>query len=245
MSAKIFDLVTLTLKFDLLLKSLNLGHSFLTRRDWDFIWIFLVARPFHGYQNFWPSNLEVWPFKNFNLGHSFLTRGGWDFICTFPVTRPFHGYQNFWPWPWSLTYFKKNFYLSHRFLTRRGRAFIFHICIPCSKTFGAVPWFLTYWSWPCKLTYFKKKIVLDWLLNQRRYLLLLFTYGYCLRAMLSFWQLWFWHVFFGILVLSALYTTAASWKFSCIICKFIQGLLASPYYGGLESRISNRNTLFP
>ena len=29
---KIFDLVTLTLKFDLLLKNFNLGHSFLTRR---------------------------------------------------------------------------------------------------------------------------------------------------------------------------------------------------------------------
>ena len=32
MGTKIFDLVTLTLKFDLLLKDLNLGHSFLIRR---------------------------------------------------------------------------------------------------------------------------------------------------------------------------------------------------------------------
>ena len=29
----IFDLVTLTLKFDLLLKNFNLGHNFLTRSD--------------------------------------------------------------------------------------------------------------------------------------------------------------------------------------------------------------------
>ena len=36
MGTKIFDLVTLTLKFDLLLKNFNLGHSFLTRsgRGW-------------------------------------------------------------------------------------------------------------------------------------------------------------------------------------------------------------------
>ena len=32
MGTKIFDLVTLTLTFDLLLKNFNLGHSFLTRR---------------------------------------------------------------------------------------------------------------------------------------------------------------------------------------------------------------------
>ena len=37
MSTKIFDLVTLTLKFDLLLKNFNLGHNFLARRGRDFI----------------------------------------------------------------------------------------------------------------------------------------------------------------------------------------------------------------
>ena len=52
MGTKIFDLVTLTLEFDLLLKNFNLGHSFLTRRGRDFICTFLVTRPFHGYQNF-------------------------------------------------------------------------------------------------------------------------------------------------------------------------------------------------
>ena len=33
----------------------------------------------------------------------------------------------------------KNFNLGNSFLTRRGRAFIFHICIPCSKIFNVVP----------------------------------------------------------------------------------------------------------
>ena len=33
----IFDLVTLTLKFDLLLKSFNFGHNFQTRSDMAFI----------------------------------------------------------------------------------------------------------------------------------------------------------------------------------------------------------------
>ena len=41
MGTKIFDLVTLTLKFDLLIKNLNLGHIFLTRR----------GRAFMGQQN--------------------------------------------------------------------------------------------------------------------------------------------------------------------------------------------------
>ena len=33
----IFDLVTFTLKFDLLMKNFNLGHNFLTRRDQAYI----------------------------------------------------------------------------------------------------------------------------------------------------------------------------------------------------------------
>ena len=37
----------------------------------------------------------------------------------------------------------KNFNLGYSFFTRRGWAFIFHMCIPCSKTFNALPWFLT------------------------------------------------------------------------------------------------------
>ena len=46
---KIFDLVTLTLKFDLLLKNFNLGHNFLTRSDRAFILHMCIAcdKTFH------------------------------------------------------------------------------------------------------------------------------------------------------------------------------------------------------
>ena len=37
MGSKIFDLVTLTLEFDLLLKNFTFGHIFLTRRGGAFI----------------------------------------------------------------------------------------------------------------------------------------------------------------------------------------------------------------
>ena len=50
----------------------------------------------------------------------------------------------------------KNFNLAYNSLTIIGRAFIFHMCIPCDKTFPWVPKFLTSWPWPWSLTYFKK-----------------------------------------------------------------------------------------
>ena len=55
----------------------------------------------------------------------------------------------------------KNFNLGHIFLTRRGRAFIFHMCIPCSKTFrhcAMISDVLT----STLLVYLLKKIVLDY-----------------------------------------------------------------------------------
>ena len=33
----------------------------------------------------------------------------------------------------------KNFNLGHKLLTVRERAFIFHMCIPCDKTFHTIP----------------------------------------------------------------------------------------------------------
>ena len=48
----------------------------------------------------------------------------------------------------------KNFNLAHNSWTNIGRAFIFHMCIPCDKTFPWVPKFLTLWPWPWRLTYF-------------------------------------------------------------------------------------------
>ena len=54
MGTKIFDLVTLTLKFDLLLKNFNLGHSFLTRRGRAFIFHMYIPcdKTFPWVQNF-------------------------------------------------------------------------------------------------------------------------------------------------------------------------------------------------
>ena len=43
MGTKIFDLVTLTLEVDLLLKNFNLGHSFLTRRGRAFIFHMYIS----------------------------------------------------------------------------------------------------------------------------------------------------------------------------------------------------------
>ena len=57
--------LTLTLKFDLLLKNFNLGHNFLTRNDRAFILHMCIAynKTFHMVYNFWlcDLDLEVWP----------------------------------------------------------------------------------------------------------------------------------------------------------------------------------------
>ena len=74
----IFDLVTLTLTFDLLLKNFNLGHNFQTRSVRTFILHICIPcdRTFHMEPLFltlwrWPWNLAyVW--KNFNLGCYFM-----------------------------------------------------------------------------------------------------------------------------------------------------------------------------
>ena len=50
-----------------------------------------------------------------------------------------------------------NFNLANNFWTVSAKAFIFHMNIPCNKTFPLVPLLLTLWSWPCSLTHFKKK----------------------------------------------------------------------------------------
>ena len=104
MDTKIFDLVTLTLTFDLLLKNFNLGHSFLTRRGRAFIlhMYILVTRPFDGYQHFLPVTLTLTfdlLLKNFNLGHSFLTRRGRAFILHMyiPCDKTFPCVQTFLP----------------------------------------------------------------------------------------------------------------------------------------------------
>ena len=102
MGTTIFDIVTLTLTFDLLLKYFSLGHSFLTRRGRAFVlhmyipcdktcpWItqFLTLWP-------WPWSLTFFK-KNFNLGHSFLTRRGRAFIfhICIPCSKIFNAVQS-------------------------------------------------------------------------------------------------------------------------------------------------------
>ena len=54
----------------------------------------------------------------------------------------------------------KNFNLAYNSWTTIGRGFIFHMCIPCDKTFPWVPKFLTSWPWPWSLTYFQKTLTL-------------------------------------------------------------------------------------
>ena len=74
---KIFYLVILTLKFDLLLKNFNLGHNFQTRRDR----VFLVTRPFKLYHNFRPHDLDLEVdklVKNFNFGCYLMMVATWQ-----------------------------------------------------------------------------------------------------------------------------------------------------------------------
>ena len=95
--------MTLTLKFDLLLKNFNLGHNFLTRGDRlsYCTCVLLVTRPFTWYHNFWPSDLDlgsltffwktlnlVMTFKPEVIGLSYCT-------CVVLVTRPLTWYHNF------------------------------------------------------------------------------------------------------------------------------------------------------
>ena len=55
----------------------------------------------------------------------------------------------------------KNFNLGHNFWTIRGRALIFHMCIPCDKTFPLMPTFLNLWPRPWPLTTVAKNLNLD------------------------------------------------------------------------------------
>ena len=64
----------------------------------------------------------------------------------FLLTRPFRWYQNYftyWPWPWPLILYPESFNLANNFWTIRHRAVIFHMYVPCDKTFPLVPNYLT------------------------------------------------------------------------------------------------------
>ena len=138
---------------------------------WYFTRVFLVIRAFCGYNYVWPCDLDlgVWPiFKNFNLANNFwiVSARALIFHMSIPCDKTF---------PWVYHYFLscdltltlefdllfKNFNLANNFWTVSARALIFHMSIPCYKTF---PWvyhyFLPYdidlrvwpifWKlWPC------------------------------------------------------------------------------------------------
>ena len=46
------------------------------------------------------------------------------------------------------TNISKNLNFFNNFWTNRLRAFIFHMCMPCYKTFPLIPQFSTVWHWP-------------------------------------------------------------------------------------------------
>ena len=82
----IFYLVTLTLKFDLLLKNFNLSHRLLTRRG-----RVCILHMYIPCDKTFPMGTKIFDLatltlkfdlllENFNLGHSFLTRRGRAFI---------------------------------------------------------------------------------------------------------------------------------------------------------------------
>ena len=79
----------------------------------------------------------------------------WYFTWIFPVIRPFRGYHYFDPVTLTLEFdpFFENLNLAYNFWTVSARVFIFHLSIPCDKTFPWVPFFLTLWPWPLNLTY--------------------------------------------------------------------------------------------
>ena len=52
------------------------------------------------------------------------------------------------------------FNLANNFWSVSARALIFHMSIPCDKTFQWVPIFFTLWPWPWSLTHFLKTLTL-------------------------------------------------------------------------------------
>ena len=131
---KNFDLVTLTLTFDLLFKKLNLGFNFWTKRDRAFI--LQVGIPCGKTFLFVPKVLTLWPWpwlltyfsKNLTLAITFESKEIRlsYYICGFLMTRPFLSVPKiFDPVTLTLTFdllFKK-LNLSHNFWIKTERSY--------------------------------------------------------------------------------------------------------------------------
>ena len=99
-----FELVTLTVTFDLLLKNFNIGHNFFIVRDRAFIFGMWIP-----YDKTFPTEpfiLNMWPWpwpltyfwKTLTLAITFLSYEiKLSYLaCVFPMTRPFKWYHKFW-----------------------------------------------------------------------------------------------------------------------------------------------------
>ena len=102
---KIFDLLTLTLKFDLLFKNFNIGHNFWMACGVTFIIHMCVPydKPFLLVPNVLTSWSWPWTLTHFSKTLTLAITFEWQvmglsyFTCVFLITIPFYWYQNFWP----------------------------------------------------------------------------------------------------------------------------------------------------
>ena len=84
-----------------------------------------------------------------------------------------------------------NFNLANNFWTVSARALIFHMSIPCDKTFPWIPLFFTLWPWPWSLTYFCKTLTL--LITFEQWVLELWYFTWVFLVIRPFcWYLTFW-----------------------------------------------------
>ena len=138
----IFDLVTLTLKFDLLLTNFNLGHNLWTVRGRAFIFHMCIPcdKTFHTTPLFWPSDLELelWityteccylnlvAFRRTSLSlfRCYILGLCVPYIKTFLVVAQV---LITWPWSWPLTYFRKTLTWPLMFYCTRQGYHIWHM----------------------------------------------------------------------------------------------------------------------
>ena len=133
---------------------------------WYFTWVFYETRTLHGYQSFWPCDLDfgVWPTFWKLIHFLFITMElcGLDLVYVtwvFLVTEPFHGNQYFWPCDLDLGvwHILKKKPLTLHFWTVSARALIFHMSILWDKNSLWVPKI----PWPWILAYFFNTLIVS------------------------------------------------------------------------------------